>query len=74
MKAECSVGQLEFHGLGQRAAVGEFDGGKVSSDSGGLLSSKVEQRTLILKRLAGCFTDHRDAKQVSQPAKAITRR
>jgi len=51
---------LEFHGLGRRVVVGEFDGGKISSDSGGLLLREVEQRTHILKRLADCFTDHRN--------------
>jgi hypothetical protein len=52
MKTECTAGQLEFHGLGRRTVVGEFDGGKISSDSGGLLLREVEQRTHILKRLA----------------------
>ena len=61
MKTECTAGQLEFHGLGRRVVVGEFDGGKISSDSGGLLLREVEQRTHILKRLAGCFVDHRNA-------------
>ena len=51
--------------------VGEFDGGKVSSDSGGLLLCEVEQRTHILKRLAGCFTDHRDAKQVEHSLESL---
>ena len=64
MKTECTAEQLEFHGLGRRVVVGEFDGGKISSDSGGLLLREVEQRTHILKRLAGCFTDHRDAEQI----------
>ena len=45
MKTECTAGQLEFHGLGRRAVVGQFDGGKISSDSGGLLLREVEQRT-----------------------------
>jgi hypothetical protein len=44
---------LEFHGLGRRAVVGEFDGGKIISYSGGLLLREVEQRSGILKRLAG---------------------
>jgi hypothetical protein len=52
---------MEFHGLGRRVVVGEFDGGKISSDSGGLLLREVEQRVHILKRLADCFTDHRDS-------------
>ncbi|MGB5728894.1 MAG: hypothetical protein WBM52_16975 [Thiogranum sp.] len=44
MKTECTAGQLEFHGLGRRAMVGEFNGGKISSDSGGLLLREVKQR------------------------------
>jgi len=60
MDTQCTAGQLEFHGLGRRSVVAHFDGGKISSDSGGLLLREVEQRTHVLKRLAGCFVDHRD--------------
>ena len=45
MKTDCTAGQLEFHGPGRRTVVGQFDGSKISSDSGGLLLRKVEQRT-----------------------------
>jgi len=71
MKTECTAGQLEFHGLGRRVVVGQFDGGKISSDSGGLLLREVEQRTHILKRLANCFTDHRDADQVEHSLESL---
>ena len=71
MNTACTVGQLEFHGLGRRAVVGQFDGGKISSDSGGLLLREVEQRTHILKRLAGCFVDHRDASQIEHSVEAL---
>jgi hypothetical protein len=71
METECSAGQLEFHGLGRRAVVGAFDGGKISSDSGGLLLREVEQRTHILKRLAGCFTDHRAADQIEHSLESL---
>ena len=64
MKTECTAGQLEFHGLGRRVMVGEFNGGKISSDSGGLLLREVEQRTHILKRLASCFVDYRNPDQI----------
>ncbi len=64
MNTECTAGQLEFHGLGGRAVVGQFDGGTISSDSGGLLLREVEWRTHILKRLAECFVDHRESSQV----------
>jgi hypothetical protein len=67
MKTGCTAGQLEFHGLGRRAVAGQFDGGKISSDSGGLLLREVEQRTHILKRLAGCFEDYRAPDQSARP-------
>jgi hypothetical protein len=71
METECTAGQLEFHGLGRRAVVGKFDGGKISSDSGGLLLREVEQRTHILKRLAGCFVDHRDPDQIEHTVESL---
>jgi hypothetical protein len=71
MKTECTPGQLEFHGLGRRAVVGEFDGGKISSDSGGLLLREVEQRTGIVQRLAGCFVDHRDPAQIEHTVESL---
>ena len=71
MKTECTAGQLEFHGLGRREVVGRFDGGKISSDSGGLLLREVEQRTHILKRLSGCFVDHREADQIEHSVESL---
>ena len=71
MKTECTRDQLEFHGLGRRVVVGEFDGGKISSDSGGLLLREVEQRVHILKRLSGCFTDHRDSDLVEHSLESL---
>jgi len=62
---------MEFHGLGRRVVVGQFDGGKISSDSGGLLLREVEQRVHILKRLADCFTDHRDSDLVEHSLESL---
>jgi hypothetical protein len=71
MKTECTPTQMEFHGLGQRVVVGQFDGGTISSDSGGLLLREVEQRTHILKRLAECFVDHRNPDQIEHRVEAL---
>jgi hypothetical protein len=71
MTTECTGAQLEFHGLGRRVVVGEFDGGRISSDSGGLLLREVEQRTHILKRLTGCFDDYRDPGQIEHPLESL---
>lgn len=73
MQTECRAEQLEFHGLGRRAVVGQFDGGKISSDSGGLLLREVEQRTHSLKRLAGCLEDHRDPAQIEHPGEVLVK-
>lgn len=73
MKTACSAEQLEFQGLGRRAVVAQFDGGKISSDSGGLLLREVEQRTHILKRLAGCLMDHRDANQIEHSVESLVK-
>lgn len=71
MKTECTAAQLEFHGLGRRAVVGQFDGGTISSDGGGLLLREVERRTHILQRLAGCFVDHRAPEQVEHAVESL---
>ena len=60
MNTECSAERIDFHGLGGRGVVGRFDGGQIRSDGGCVLLREVEERTHILKRLAGCFVDHRD--------------
>jgi len=73
MKTQCTQDQMEFHGLGRRVVVGQFDGGKISSDSGGLLLREVEQRTHILKRLADCFTDHRDAELIEHTLESLVK-
>ena len=68
---QCTQRTLEFHGLGRRAVVGQFHGGKISSDSGGLLLREVEQRTGILERLSGCFVDHRDPDQIEHTVESL---
>jgi hypothetical protein len=44
-----------------------FDGGKVTSDAGGLLLREVDSRFGFLDRFAGCFTDHRDPDLIEHP-------
>ena len=70
MNTECTAAQLEFHGLGRRSVMGQFDGGKISSDSGGLLLRAGEKRTHIHKRLAGCCVTHREQTQIEPSPQA----
>jgi hypothetical protein len=64
---ECNPKALEFHTLGSRDVVANFAGGDISSDAGGLMLREVEQRTGILKRFAGCFTDYRNPEAIEHP-------
>ena len=60
MDTECKPEQLEFQSLGRREIIGRFDGGRITSDGGGLLLREVDKRIGLLDRLAGCFTDYRN--------------
>jgi hypothetical protein len=59
---ECKTEQYKFHALGSREVVGQFDGGDITTDAGGLLLHEVEQRTGIIQRFAECFQDRRDSR------------
>ena len=74
MGTECTTEQMEFQQLGQRRVIGRFDGGKISSDAGGLLLREVESRFQILKRLArACFRDYRDKDRIEHTVGSLIR-
>ncbi len=60
MTTECTQEPFPFHPLNQREVRGQFDGGSITSDAGGLLLREVEMRTNIIGQFASCFTDYRD--------------
>lgn len=51
MVTECNPPQLEFHAVGRREVVGRFDGGRITSDGGGLLFREVDVRLGLMPRL-----------------------
>jgi hypothetical protein len=68
---ECNAEQLEFHGLGKRVVVADFDGGMISSDGGGLLLREAAQRTGLIDRLAEQFVDYRDPDAVEHSVRDL---
>lgn len=58
MTTQCTAIELEFQSFDRRQVIGRFDGGWLTSDGGGILLREVEHH---LSRLAGCFTDYREA-------------
>ena len=64
MTTECTQEPFPFHPLNQREIRGQFDGGSITSDAGGLLLREVEKRTNIIRQFASCFSDYRDPELV----------
>lgn len=60
MMTQCSPTLFDFQSLGSREVVAGFDGGRVTSDAGGLLLREVEAKFSLIAQFAGCFTDYRD--------------
>jgi hypothetical protein len=47
-----------------RSVVARFDGGKITSNGGGLLLQQVDKRLGLLNRLSKCFRDGREQRRV----------
>ncbi len=71
MNTKCTAEPLEFHALGRRRVVGRFDGGRLTSDGGGLLLREVDRRIGLLDRLAACFADYRNPNSVEHSVRAL---
>ncbi len=61
---ECTQSSFEFPGIWSRAVGARFDGGKITSNGGGLLLEQVDKRVGLLSRLSDCFLDGRDQRRV----------
>ena len=71
MRTECNQQSFAFHALGRREVVARFDGGRITSDAGGLLLRETEHATGIIQRFAACFTDHRDPDLIEHPVEDL---
>ncbi len=60
MQTQCNADRIDFNHHGRREVTGAFDGGRLSSDGGALLLREADLLTGLTRRLADCFTDHRD--------------
>lgn len=60
MLTQCTQALFDFQPLQARQVVASFNGGKVTSDAGGLLLREVEAKFGFITQFARCFTDYRD--------------
>jgi hypothetical protein len=61
---ECNQSSFGFKASGKREIVARFDGGTISSDGGAFLLRQTDTHLNLLPRLAECFLDGRNRKQV----------
>jgi len=71
VQTQCNTDAVRFQPLGRRDVVGLFDGGNITSDAGALLLREVENKLGAIRRLANCFTDHRDPDRVEHSVEQL---
>jgi hypothetical protein len=64
---ECTQVAFSFASHFSRRVVAEFSTERISSDGGALFLRQVDKRIKLLKRVADCFSDSRDAERVEHP-------
>ena len=70
--SSCSSGSaLVFSKLGRRAIVGDFNGGRLTSDAGGLLLREVDRQLGLTASLAECIADPRDSARITHDLRTL---
>ena len=68
---ECNRQPLLFSSLGRRQVQGDFAGGTLTSDAGGLLLREVDRCCGLIDALAGCLTDPRDPSRITHDLRTM---
>jgi len=71
MPTECNSEKFGFARVGGRQVVAGFDGGRISTDAGGLLLGSTDRAINLVGRFAGCFTDHRSAALIEHEVETL---
>jgi Transposase DDE domain group 1 len=73
MSTECKGKQYQFQALESRAVVADFEGGKITSDGGGLLLRELESKRGLLGQFAACFVDYRDPELIEHTVEELVK-
>jgi hypothetical protein len=68
---ECNQTTFEFAAHFSRRVEARFDGGTITTDSGGLLLRETDRRLNLLPRLAACFLDARNPRLVEHSVEPL---
>lgn len=69
----CNATSIEFEELFGRRVLGDFSGGRISSDGGVLLLRELDRKLGLSTRLADCFKDHRNPKLIEHDVTELLR-
>jgi Transposase DDE domain group 1 len=73
MSTECKGKPYQFQASGKRAVVADFEGGKMTSDGGGLLLRELESKRGLLGQFAACFVDYRDPELIEHTVEQLVK-
>ncbi|MGA9756155.1 MAG: IS1380 family transposase [Desulfobaccales bacterium] len=65
--------QLTFESLFSKEVIADFEGGRITSDAGGLLLRELDQRYRLTEKAARCLHDPRDSRKVKHGLLALVR-
>jgi len=68
---ECNTATVTFSSLSRRKIVADFNGGRLTSDAGGLLLREVDRKLGLTDALAACITDPRDPAKIVHAQKTM---
>ena len=71
MGTQCTPTQLRFHAFGRLQVIGRLDGGRRTSDGGGVLLRETDLQLGRLNRLARCFSDHRNTNSLEHSVRSL---
>jgi hypothetical protein len=65
--------QLHFGSVFSKEIIVDFEGGRITSDGGGLLLREIDQRFHLSERLAGCLHDYRTPERITHHLETLLR-
>lgn len=68
---QCNRTSLSFSSLGRQKIIGIFDGGRLTSDAGGLLLREADRQLNLTAKLAACIADPRDPAKITHDLKTL---
>jgi hypothetical protein len=68
---DCTRQPLLFTSLGKQKIVADFDGGRLTSDAGGLLLREVDGRVGLTEALAEALADPRDPAKITHDRRTL---